>query len=99
MKQEIWHLSLQFSKNNSFLTWKQLKLVGGSVNKGEQGHIVIFWKKLDPKDQNQSAEESKAKSVLRYTKSSTCNNAQVFRNISFLKRPKRNFQVLRNVTE
>jgi len=55
--------SLDYSQNY-FLTWKQLKAVGGSVLKGEKGHLVVFWKKL-PKEQTDNDQE-KPKSVLRY---------------------------------
>jgi antirestriction protein ArdC len=41
--------SLNFP-HNLFLTWKQIKTVGGSVIKGEKGHIVVFNKMLEKKD-------------------------------------------------
>jgi antirestriction protein ArdC len=37
--------SLGYSQN-LFLTWEQLKAVGGSVNKGQRAHLVVFWKPL-----------------------------------------------------
>jgi antirestriction protein ArdC len=30
-------------ESNLYLTFEQLKKVGGSVNRGEHGHIVVFW--------------------------------------------------------
>lgn len=38
-------LSLNYERN-LFLTWDQLKKIGGSVNQGEHGHIVVFWKNV-----------------------------------------------------
>lgn len=38
-------LSLNYERN-LFLTWDQLKKIGGSVKQGEHGHIVIFWKNV-----------------------------------------------------
>ena len=59
-------LSLNYEKN-SFLTWEQIKSIGGSVNKGETGHIVVFWKPVQKKAEET---ENKQKSVpmLRYYK-------------------------------
>ena len=57
--------SLGYSQNY-FLTWKQLKAVGGSVIKGEKGHIVIFWKKLPAERSEPDAEQQKPKFLLRY---------------------------------
>jgi antirestriction protein ArdC len=38
-------LSLSYERN-LFLTWDQLKKIGGSVNQGQHGHIVVFWKQV-----------------------------------------------------
>ncbi len=38
-------LSLNYERN-LFLTWDQLKKIGGSVNQGEHGHVVVFWKNV-----------------------------------------------------
>jgi len=38
-------LSLNYERN-LFLTWDQLKKIGGSVNQGQHGHIVAFWKQV-----------------------------------------------------
>jgi antirestriction protein ArdC len=61
-------LSLNYEQNQ-FLTWDQLKKVGGSVNKNEHGHIVVFWKNVK-KEPEEGATENKAKTVpmLRYYK-------------------------------
>jgi len=59
-----WMLASLGYAQNYFLTWRQLKAVGGSVLKGETGHVVVFWKKL-PQEQS---EEEKPKLILRYYK-------------------------------
>jgi antirestriction protein ArdC len=61
-------LSLNYEQN-LFLTWDQLKKIGGSVNKDEHGHIVVFWKKAN-KEPEDGEQEGKAKTVtmLRYYK-------------------------------
>jgi len=62
-------LSLNYEQN-LFLTWDQLKKIGGSVNKNEHGYIVVFWKKNVKKEGEEIVEESKVKNVpvLRYYK-------------------------------
>ena len=59
-------LSLNYERN-LFLTWDQLKKIGGSVNKDEHGHVVVFWKNVK-KEAEERAEESKAIPMLRYYK-------------------------------
>jgi antirestriction protein ArdC len=74
-------LSLGFEKN-LFLTWEQIKNLGGSVNKGEKGQIVIFWKTSKKENGEEQPEENKeqqtkTKSLLRYYKVfnvAQCNN-------------------------
>jgi antirestriction protein ArdC len=61
-------LSLNYERN-LFLTWDQLKKVGGSVNKDEHGHIVVFWKNV--KKQPEGADGNgnpKTVPMLRYYK-------------------------------
>ena len=60
----VWMLASLGYEQNYFLTWKQLKAVGGSVKKGEKGHLVVFWKKL-PEDRSIEGQD-KPNSVLRY---------------------------------
>lgn len=61
-------LSLNYEQN-LFLTWDQIKKVGASVNKGEHGHIVVFWKRIDAKDQPEKENaEPKKVPLLRYYK-------------------------------
>lgn len=38
----VWLLSMLGYQHNFFLTWKQVKEIGGSVKKDEKAHIVIF---------------------------------------------------------
>lgn len=61
-------LSLHYDQN-LFLTWEQIKQLGGSVNKGETGQIVIFWKSLKKEDAVETEEgKSVTKPILRYYK-------------------------------
>lgn len=53
--------------NNLFLTWKQIKTIGGSVLKGEKGHIVIFTKMIET-DEMTKNNKRKLKPLLRYYK-------------------------------
>jgi antirestriction protein ArdC len=39
-------LSLNYARN-LFLTFDQLKKIGGSVKQGEHGHVVVFWKTIE----------------------------------------------------
>lgn len=60
----IWLLlSLNYSRNY-FLTYKQLKEIGGSIKKGEKACPVVFWNWVEPKPTDPP--ESKPKPLLRY---------------------------------
>jgi antirestriction protein ArdC len=61
-------LSLSYERN-LFLTWDQLKKIGGSVNQGEHGYIVIFWKNVK-KQPEELGKDGHPKTVpmLRYYK-------------------------------
>lgn len=61
----LWLLASLGYANNSFLTWNQIKFLKGSVNKGEQGHIVVFWKTLERKEEE---DQKTSTSILRYYK-------------------------------
>ena len=52
---------------NLFLTWKQIKTIGGSVIKGEKGHVVIFTKMMETEERGQNG-QPKLKPFLRYYK-------------------------------
>jgi antirestriction protein ArdC len=60
-------LSLEYERN-LFLTWDQLKKIGGSVKQGEHGHVVIYWKKPKNKETEQKEDEKKNPPLLRYYK-------------------------------
>ena len=61
-------LSLNYERN-LFLTWDQLKKIGGSVLQGQHGHIVVFWKQVKkvPEELNTTG-KAKTISMLRYYK-------------------------------
>src|SRR6266852_2479602 len=61
-------LSLNYERN-LFLTWDQLKKIGGSVNQGQHGHIVVFWKQVKkvPEELDNNGKE-KTTLMLRYYK-------------------------------
>lgn len=61
-------LSLNYERN-LFLTWDQLKKIGGSVNKDQHGHIVVFWKNVK-KQPEELGKDGHPKTVpmLRYYK-------------------------------
>lgn len=63
-------LSLDYERN-LFLTWDQIKKAGGSVIRGETGHVVVFWKTVPKKKQGAAPEEGekeKQTPLLRYYK-------------------------------
>lgn len=59
--------SMDFSQN-LFLTWKQLKTIGGSVKKGEKGIIVVFNKMIEHQVEKDGETKIEKKSFLRYYK-------------------------------
>lgn len=61
-----WMLASLGYAQNYFLTLKQVNAVGGSVRKGEKGHMVVFWKKLTKEQSDENQEEQRPQSVLRY---------------------------------
>ncbi len=60
-------LSLNYERN-LFLTWDQLKKIGGSVNKNEHGHIVVFWKSVKKQPEELDGDKAKTVPMLRYYK-------------------------------
>jgi len=61
-------LSLNYERN-FFLTWDQLKKIGGSVNQGQHGHIVVFWKNVKKQPEELDKEGTpKTAPMLRYYK-------------------------------
>ena len=60
-------LSLNYEQNY-FLTWDQIKSMGGSVKKGETGHIVVFWKPVQKNAEEDKETKQKQVPMLRYYK-------------------------------
>ncbi len=61
-------LSLRYSKN-LFLTWDQIKKLGASVKQREHGHVVVFWRTIQKKKENDTEDGPvSSRSVLRYYK-------------------------------
>ncbi len=60
-------LSLNYEQN-FFLTWDQIKSMGGSVKKGETGHIVVFWKPVQKMAEEDKETKQKQIPMLRYYK-------------------------------
>jgi antirestriction protein ArdC len=51
-------LNLSDYPTNEFVSFKQVKELGGNIRKGERSHMVIFWKWIEPvKDEEVSIEE------------------------------------------
>ncbi len=63
----LWLLLSLSYEQNYFLTWEQIKSVGGSVKQGEHGHMIVFWKPLQKKEDQQD-DKQKAVPMLRYYK-------------------------------
>ena len=59
--------SLDF-EHSLFITFKQLKTIGGSVKKGEKGYFVVFTKMLEEDVVKDGKTEKKKHSMLRYYK-------------------------------
>jgi antirestriction protein ArdC len=67
----VWLLASLGFAQNYFISWDQLKRIGGSVKKGEKSQLVIFWKSakknVELEEAEQTQEEKKnGKPVLRY---------------------------------
>lgn len=60
----VWLLASLGFKRNLFLSFNQLKTLGGSVKKGERACPVVFWKWDEKKDEKTGEEKKKA--ILRY---------------------------------
>ncbi len=67
----VWLLSMLTYESNLFITFDQLKKLGGNVKKGEHGHVVVFWKTPEKNQNLDEAEEQtkqKKRTILRYYK-------------------------------
>ena len=60
----VWLLSTLGYPQNYFLTFNQVKELGGCVKKGEKSHEVIFWKWLEK--ENEETKEKEKIPILRY---------------------------------
>jgi antirestriction protein ArdC len=58
-----WLLASLGYQQNYFLTYKQIQENGGKIKKGEKSHLVVFWKKLELKEET---ETEKSPYLLRY---------------------------------
>lgn len=54
--------------HNLYLTWKQIKTIGGSVLKGETGTVVVFTKMIEKEVEKNGKKEVEKRSILRYYK-------------------------------
>ena len=62
-----WLLASLGYSQNVFLTLRQATAVGANIKKGEKGHIVIFWKREEKRqDKEQVSDEKQYVSLLRY---------------------------------
>lgn len=60
----VWLLNTLNYQQNSFLTFKQVKELGGYVKKGEKAQEVIFWKWIEK--ENKETKETERVPLLRY---------------------------------
>jgi antirestriction protein ArdC len=62
-----WLLASAGYSQNYFLTFNQLQELGGSVRKGEKGHLVVFWKRMQSEETHErEGALVTRKSMLRY---------------------------------
>jgi antirestriction protein ArdC len=59
--------ALEF-EHSLYLTFKQLKTIGGSVKRGEKGQFVVFTKMVEEEVEKDGKKETKKRSMLRYYK-------------------------------
>lgn len=59
-------LGMEGFERNQFITFRQLQEIGGKVKKGEKGHMVVFWKPGEKKQDEVEQNDQKKKYVLRY---------------------------------
>jgi antirestriction protein ArdC len=68
----VWLLNACGYSRNFFLTFRQVKELGGKVRKGEKAHMVLFWKWVkkdkatDPTQDKGEAAQEEMKPLLRY---------------------------------
>ena len=63
-------LAMEDYEHNLFLSFKQVGDIGGKVKKGEKGHMVVYWNKVESKPEDLASSEEttdqKKKAILRY---------------------------------
>jgi antirestriction protein ArdC len=62
-------LAMEGYEHNLFVTFQQLKSIGGKIRKGEKGHIVVYWNRVEKSIEQvdePDAQKDKKKAVLRY---------------------------------
>jgi antirestriction protein ArdC len=65
----LWLLLLLNYERNFFLTWDQIKNVGGSVNRDEKGHIIVYWQQIQKKHaEERNGTKEQYVPMLRYYK-------------------------------
>ena len=62
----VWLLSSLEHEQNQFLTFKQVKELGGSIKKDEKGNLIVFWKWIEK--ENPETKKMEKKPFLRYYK-------------------------------
>lgn len=67
----LWLLGMLGYEQNYFLTYKQVKDLGGSIKQKETGHLVIYWKANESKvitaeEDGEESQEQTKRSILRY---------------------------------
>jgi antirestriction protein ArdC len=60
----FWLLTAPGYSTNAYLSYKQVKELGGKIKEGEKGHIIVFWKQIETEDHETN--EKKQLPFLRY---------------------------------
>ncbi|MES3017459.1 MAG: zincin-like metallopeptidase domain-containing protein [Bacteroidota bacterium] len=64
----LWLLAARTYSKKLYLTWHQVKQVGGSVNRGEHGHVVVYWKMIPQEKIRMVHEKTDLVPLLQYYK-------------------------------
>lgn len=62
----LWLLTCLPYKSNLYLTFDQVTRLGGTVNKGEKGHLVTFWMLIDKEKKDDTEKEEKIPFIRYY---------------------------------
>ncbi len=90
----VWLLSSLKHAKNEYLTYKQVKEIGGNIIKGQKGSPVIFWKPTER--ENPKTHEMEKKFLLRYY---TVFNISQCENIPLSKLPEKTERKIDPITE